>query len=60
MLLKTCQIPEHELWDASMEQKMGLDDQSSWLVHEKAVQLLRDKLNIRLDDFGFGLLPSRL
>jgi hypothetical protein len=43
-----------------MEQEMGLDDQSSWLVHEKAVQLLRDKLNIRLDDFGFGLLPSRL
>lgn len=39
---------------------MGLDADSSWLVREKALQLVRDKLNIRIDDFGFELLPLRL
>jgi hypothetical protein len=39
---------------------MGLDAESVWLVREKALQLVRDKLNIRIDDFGFELLPSRL
>lgn len=40
-----------------MEEKMGLDSESAWLVHEKALQLVRDKLNIRINDFGFELLP---
>lgn len=43
-----------------MEEKMGLNAQSSWLVREKAVQIVRDKLNVRVDDFGFGLLPSQI
>lgn len=49
---KTTWVPELQLWDASEEEKMGLDADSSWLVREKALQLVRDKLNIRIDDFG--------
>lgn len=39
---------------------MGLDAENVLLVHEKALQLVRDKLNIRIDDFGFELPPLRL
>lgn len=53
-------IPEHQIWDASEEEKMGLDAENVLLVHEKALQLVRDKLNIRIDDFGFELPPLRL
>ncbi|KAG0578524.1 hypothetical protein M758_4G026300 [Ceratodon purpureus] len=49
---KTTWVPEHQLWDASKEEKMGLDSESMWFVREKAVQLVRDKLNIRIDEFG--------
>ena len=53
----TWQVPEEKLWDASKEENMGLDAESVWLVREKALQLVREKLNIRIDDFGFELLP---
>jgi len=50
-------VQEQELWDTSKEDHLGLDAGSVWLVREKALQLVRDKLNIRIDDFGFELLP---
>lgn len=33
-------IPEHQIWDASEEEKMGLDAENVLLVHEKALQLV--------------------
>ncbi|KAG0628743.1 hypothetical protein M758_1G049700 [Ceratodon purpureus] len=38
---ETTWVPEHQLWDNSVEQKMGLDAHSSWLVQEKAVHTTR-------------------
>lgn len=47
------QVPEDELWETSIETRMGLVSENVWLVHGKTLHLVRDKLNIRIDDFGF-------
>lgn len=48
------QVTEDGLWDTSMEEKMGLDAQNVWLVHEKALDIVRDILLVRIDDYGFA------
>ena len=57
LLLHSCcfwtQVPEDELWETSIETSMGLVSENVWLVHGKTLHLVRDKLNIRIDDFGF-------